>query len=249
MNFNKIKTIIFIIMIISCLLSSCENFSNQSDYFEDDSIRWYFLENPTPREKAEKMLFLKMYNDDEIRFGVSGISSYSMIKTCKYLIENDELIIKYEDDDEIIAVFTVADENNTFIFKESSIPLFADVGARYVFTPSWISLNENKITIYEENIPGIDVFRYINRESYQWDITGKNKINKFSKWTENLILEKAVFDEGYSPGDIEVSDVYLLRTSFGGMLFEYGKYNDGEYYIHFDNEWYCVKNPSPPPLA
>ena len=51
----------------------------------------------------------------------------------------------------------------------------------------------------------------------------------------NLVLEKAVFAAEESPGDSAAERAYLLSTSFGAFMFEYGKYSDGEYYVSINS--------------
>ena len=244
MNVNKKCTIIICIAVVFCILSSCQNISDKSDVTPGA----YFLENATPKEIYERLLSVTIYADGKIRLATPWISSYMLIDSCIYSLEDGELLVRYENSDDVIAVFTV-DGDNTLVFKEASVPLYADAGARYVYTPCWISFDENKITVYADNIPGIEVFQVIGEQTDQWTVSDKNQIVSFAEWAEQLILEKAIFDDGYSPGEIEGEYGYLLRTSFGGYLFEYGKYSDGEHYIYFDSEWYHVNNPSAPPLS
>jgi hypothetical protein len=240
MNINKKYILICIVVLLLCSLFSCQNKSNVKSGA-------YFLENATQKEKMERLLSVTIYDNGKIELATLGFSS-SVLMPCKYSIENGELLVRLENGGDVIATFTVVNEN-TLVFKEASISLYADVRARYKYTPQWISFDENKITIYADNIPGIDVFQVINGESNRWSVADKNEIVSFAQWVENLILEKAVFDDGYSPGDNESDYGYIFRTSFGGRLFEYDQYSGGESYVYFGGDWYRVTNPSLPPLS
>ena len=91
------------------------------------------------------MLFISLYDDSIAVFVTPLISSY-MPPKCTYSFVNDELLvyadIETEEQEvffgvkhgELIARFTVVDEN-TLLFQSSTIPLYADRGARYVAGP------------------------------------------------------------------------------------------------------------------
>jgi len=248
MNINK-KIIIFCIAVLLlslCFLISCQNKSNLSNIIPGS----YFLENATQKEIFAKLLSVTLYDDGTVNLATPPISSYALVEPCKYTIENGELSVRFENSGDVIAVFTVADDN-ALIFKGASVPLYADAGTRYVYTPQWISfdLDKNKITLYAENIPGIDIFQVINGESERWDVTDINEIDLFAEWVNNFILEKAVFENGHTPGEKESEYGYIFRTSFGGKLFEYDMYDSGEFYVYIGGEWYLVKNPSIMPLV
>lgn len=68
------------------------------------------------------------------KVGKAHFSSYALIAPYYYSFADGELRIHYESDD-IIARFEVIDDY-TVIFKEAFVPLFADVGARYVVAPA-----------------------------------------------------------------------------------------------------------------
>ena len=241
MTVNK-KNIIIFTVIMLCILSSCKNYSIDSN----DMPRSYFLENATQKDKMEKMLSVTLYDNGEIKLAIPWISSFAFITPCKYSIEKNELLVRYENSDEIIAAFTI-DDDGALIFKGSSLRLYADSGARYVYAPRWILMDEDKkITVYAENIPGIDVFRIIGEETDRWIVEDKNEIIEFAEWSNSLVLENVVFDSDDSPE--ESGDAYLFKASFGGDMFIYSKFTDDECYVHFGGEWYHVKNPSSPPF-
>lgn len=105
----------------------------------------YVLENATDREKLERMMSVTLYKDGSAELGTALISSY-MPPPCTYAFKNGELLICAKIDSahgeaafgvkngEVIARFEVIDDN-TLVFKSSTVPLFADKGARYVSMP------------------------------------------------------------------------------------------------------------------
>lgn len=105
----------------------------------------YRLEDPTEKQKLERLASVTLYDDGRVWLRTPPISSYFMPK-CTFSISNDELLIHalIENNDEegafgvkngdVIARFTIADEQ-TLVFLSATVPLFADAGARYVRTP------------------------------------------------------------------------------------------------------------------
>ncbi len=106
----------------------------------------YSLENPTERQKIERLSSVQLYSDGTARLATPLISSY-MLPNCTYAFVDDELLIYANIETEkteaafgvkhreIIARFTVADDN-TLVFRSAAVPLFADKGARYVSEPN-----------------------------------------------------------------------------------------------------------------
>lgn len=95
--------------------------------------RQYILENATEKQRMERMLSVTLYNDGTARLATPLISSYALLSPYYYTLTDDELLIHYESDN-IIAKFTVIDEN-TLVFNKAFVPLFADKGARYISVP------------------------------------------------------------------------------------------------------------------
>lgn len=95
--------------------------------------RQYILENATERQRVERLLSVTLYNDGTARLATPLISSYALLAPYYYSLVDGELLIHYEHDN-VIARFAVIDDN-TLVFKEASVPLFADEGARYVSAP------------------------------------------------------------------------------------------------------------------
>ena len=104
-----------------------------SVYPPAEPYRQYILENATERQKLMSMLSVTLYNDGTARLSIPPISSYFFGNECFYTFTDDELVI-YQDNENIIARFTVVDDH-TLTFKESSVLLYAETDARYVSTP------------------------------------------------------------------------------------------------------------------
>jgi len=112
-----------------------------SSYPAEIPWRQFILENATERQRMERLLSVTLHHDGTATLATPPISSY-MLPECIYTVTGNEVLIhaviypKTEEmyslkDGDIIARFDFVD-GNTLVFKESSVPLFADVGARYV---------------------------------------------------------------------------------------------------------------------
>jgi len=104
-----------------------------SSHTPEKPFQQFILENATDRDRGTKMLSVTLYNDGTAQLAIPPISSYALVVPCYYSFAGGELIIHYESDN-VIARFEVTDDN-ALIFKEAFVPLFADVGARYVVAP------------------------------------------------------------------------------------------------------------------
>jgi len=129
------------------------------------STQTYSLENPTERQKLERLSSISFYSDGTARLATPPISSY-MLPDCTYAFAHGELLIcacveteKSENifgvkNGEVIARFAVADDN-TLVFQSATVPLFADEGARYVSAPNIYSYEPRKWFDYyfDEQMP------------------------------------------------------------------------------------------------
>ena len=225
---------------IGCVLASCSESVDEQSYI--DVSRLYFLENATQRDQMERLLFVALYDDGTASLGTPPISSYAIVHPLYFTLTDTELLVFYSAE-EPVARFEVVDDN-TLSFSEASVPLYASVGARYVYTPQWMSFDDGKIAVYSERIPGIEVIKVVGDDVVRWSVYDINEIAVFADWAGNLDLESVAFTESQEPGVYNGDIGYLLITSFFANLFEYGIYNDGIHYVHIDNNWYHVRNPS-----
>ena len=232
--------VLFVVAIgIGGVIASCSESLNEQPVI--DLSRSYFLKNATLRDQMERLLFVELNDDGTANLGTPPISSHAL-RPLYYTLTDTELLFFYSAG-ESVARFEVADEN-TFVFVEASVPLFAIAGAMYEYTPQWMSFDDGKITIYPENIPGIEVIKVVGKDVNRWSVADKSEIAVFAKWVGNLALESVTFSENQEPGTYDGDIGYLLETSFRAHLFEFGIYNDGIHYLHINNNWYHVRNPS-----
>ena len=103
--------------------------------------RQYILENPTDRQRAERMLSVTLYSDGTAWLATPLISSYALLSPYYYVFEGGQLLIFYDRNDPF-AHFTVIDED-TLRFELATVPLFADKGARYVRAADMIELDSD----------------------------------------------------------------------------------------------------------
>ena len=103
-----------------------------SIYPGEQPQRQYILENATDRQRLERMLSVSLYSDGTVRLSTPPISSYMLVGAYmyEYDLSNNELLIS-DSEGNVIARFDVIDEN-TIVFRYATVPLFADIGARYV---------------------------------------------------------------------------------------------------------------------
>lgn len=139
------------------LLADRTKKENTGFYPPDESPRTYYLENPTERQKFERLRFVRLYSDGRVEFLPALISSYTGPK-CTSSITNDELLIHavIENDSEegaygvkngdVIARFRVEDEQ-TLVFLSADVPLFADAGARYVYKAVFETVSDDILTV------------------------------------------------------------------------------------------------------
>ena len=116
-----------------------------SVYPPEEPWRQYILENATEHDRALKMMSVTLLEDGTARLSTPPISSYAMVGTYYYAFENEELLI-FQERENITARFTVLSDN-TLVFVSSSVPLFADSGARYV------RMTDKKIVFSMEDLP------------------------------------------------------------------------------------------------
>jgi len=111
------------------------------DRIRNEGERVFVLENMTGQERLERMTSVTLYADGTASIANALISSFFIpgAPHTIFEIEDNELAIfraTDSDGDAEIARFAIID-NDTLEFISSGVPLFADVGARYVCTPSW----------------------------------------------------------------------------------------------------------------
>ena len=121
-----------------------------SIYPPEEPLRQYVLEGATDKERFERLLSVTLYEDDTARLATAPISSYAIFDPVYYSFENGELLIGYKNNNliestrfEPFAIFDVVDDN-TIVFKSATVPLYAEVGARYFATNS-IDINNQEV--------------------------------------------------------------------------------------------------------
>jgi hypothetical protein len=131
-------------VLIAVLVSCAPDTGNESGSPDEIKTGIYSLENPTDKQKHERLRFVNLYDDGTAELEPSLISSY-IPPICTYSPENGELvlraIIETEHDEgssglkngDEVARFELAD-NTVLIVKSAIAPLFADEGARYALT-------------------------------------------------------------------------------------------------------------------
>ncbi len=142
---NKIVRFIFCIVLFITASAGCSKQAvGNSDIDEmfSELPQTFSLENPTDKEKFEKMTSITFHSDQTAVLATPLISSY-MLPKCTYQVSDNELkvcaAIKNEWEEgffgvkngDVIAVFTIID-SKTLKFKSASVPIFADENAEYI---------------------------------------------------------------------------------------------------------------------
>jgi len=263
LNFKKLLLFIFVITVTLGVALSVVLIANQRKESGEqpepttlDSTRVFFLENASKKDRIEKLLSITLYEDGTAQLSAPLISSY-LLPPCIFSIRDNDLsiypVINTDREREfyglssgdVLATFSFINED-TLVFKATSVPLYADAGARYVYTPPWMFFDGDKLVIYAENIPYLEVFYVAEGMPSEWTITDRKEIAGFAQRVEALTFEKVLFPEGSSPGDTDAEEAYLIRTSFGAFMFEFGTYSDGLDYFRIGNDWYLIKYPTGP---
>ena len=90
----------------------------------------FVLEDATDRDRFERLLSVRLYDDGRALLATPPISSFMFVDELFYAFVDGELLI-YSGRDNVVARFDVIDEN-TLVFRSATVPLFATVSARYV---------------------------------------------------------------------------------------------------------------------
>lgn len=156
---SRIVVLMTAVLVVALIIGLVMN--KETDYNvlpTSQPMRTYYLENPTRKEKMERLLSVALFEDGTAVLATPPISSY-LLPSCTYVFTEDELVIYASIDTEksekayglkngeVVARFTVEDDK-TLIFHSSTVPLFADKGARYIYSPVPVTpdngLNEAK---------------------------------------------------------------------------------------------------------
>ena len=92
--------------------------------------RQYILESMDDFDRLMHTRSFTLYSDGIAVIAESPLSSFMLAGVYYYTLTDDELLI-HQEDDNLIARFEIIDDY-TIVFKSATIPLRAEVGARYV---------------------------------------------------------------------------------------------------------------------
>jgi len=90
----------------------------------------YILENATQEDKFLRTLSVLLYPYGEAVINESLLSSYIIRDPLFYTVDDGKMLI-YNEDKSIIISFDI-DAEGTLVYRSATIPLRAEVGARYV---------------------------------------------------------------------------------------------------------------------
>ena len=79
-------------------------------------------------------------------------------------------------------------------------------------------------------------------------IENTDTINQIANWLNQLILSEISFPENETPSDTEGGESYSFHVyeQQNDIVFSYIINGNENCYIHYNGEWYTVKNPSTP---
>jgi len=128
-----------------------------------DDVRVFVLENITAEERLTRMTSVTLYANGTATISNALVSSFMIpgAPFTTFSIESNELLIfqsrpgcvPEEANHDAVVRFIIID-NDTLEFLSASLPIFADVGARYVFSPDGFD-------IFAEMESGIEPIPYV----------------------------------------------------------------------------------------
>ena len=121
---------VVVLLITALVLFVLNIFDGSSFVTRKESPKTYYLENADDIDRFERIVRITLYYDGTAELPQPAISSYTL-PLCRYTVDDGELLIYEGDAKEAAAVFSVEDKN-TLVFKSKTVPLFADIGARYL---------------------------------------------------------------------------------------------------------------------
>lgn len=154
---DSMKKFAFILLLL-LLIPGC---TSAKSPITNEMSGTYSLENPTEKQKLERLLSVTLYDDGIAWLRTPLISSY-LLPQCTYSVVDDELLIRAVIETEleegaygvrngdVIAKFAIADDK-ALVFRSAAVPLFADVGARYVYGPLSPFVNTVSIVVWKDN--------------------------------------------------------------------------------------------------
>ena len=116
-----------VLMAVEQQSGACRIFSLQ---LPEKPWRQYILENATAEHRLGRLLSVTLDGEGGATLAIPPISSTAPVGEYSYCFEGGELLI-FQDKKEVLARFSVHDEH-TIVFAAAGMPLFADVGVRYV---------------------------------------------------------------------------------------------------------------------
>lgn len=144
LNFKRPLGVVFFVAILIVVVLSVGVISSQVATLNlfRDMAGTYSLENPSEKQKFERLLSITLYENGDATLRTPPISSYLLPK-CTYSVEDDELLIHAAIEDrleksffgvknkEVIARFKITGDE-TLMFQSATVPLFAGFGAKYI---------------------------------------------------------------------------------------------------------------------
>lgn len=173
----------------------------------------YYLENPTERQKLERLASVTLYEDGRARLMPALISSY-LPPDCTAAVEDGELLLRAEGGPglkagDILARFTILDEK-TLVFQSAAVPLFADEGARYICVPNTSSKYQARKWL-----------DYYFDEQMPWNSSLELELPEFSgvtfKWTSEKVTVIESGGEKELLWGMPIWNVYLADLTGDGL--------------------------------
>jgi len=144
LNFKRPSRVFIVVAILIAVVLSVGLISSRVATLNlfKDMAGTYSLENPTEKQKMERLLSITLYKNGDATLSTPLISSYLLPK-CTYSVEDEELLIHavIENDlekgfygvknKEVIARFKI-NEDETLVFRSATVPLFATFRAKYI---------------------------------------------------------------------------------------------------------------------
>ena len=99
-----------------------------------------------------------------------------------------------------------------------------------------------------ENITDVELSGYYNGGVVEPRMLDQTEIEELSAWVSKLSLTHRTFKQGEAPNDLNGGTAYVFSFNDGELSFAWVDIGTNKY-IHYEDEWYEIRNTSKSPLG
>ena len=127
--------------------ATCGLRATSNSYMQMPDYRMFFLENATSHDRLTKMPYITLHTDGAVELAQAPISSFLLPSGVANLLQNGQHLMHINsalNEEQTLAVFEFEDSGDTLVLREALVPLFAEIGARYVYQPQCVHLSSSQ---------------------------------------------------------------------------------------------------------